>query len=99
MWLLMARNIFSRQPATLLKHYITRLVFNDRHWTLLMIRQGAVFGGIIFRPFPGLDFAEIVFCAISSAEQSRSAGISRHGPAQKVPAERRHRHRQHSDVC
>jgi hypothetical protein len=39
------------------------------------MRQGAVFGGITFRPFPGLDFAKIAFCAIASAEQSRSAGM------------------------
>jgi histone acetyltransferase len=74
MWLLMARNIFNRQLTNMPEHYITRLVFSDRHWTLLLIRQGAVFGGITFRPFPGLDFAEIAFCAIASAEQMRGYG-------------------------
>jgi histone acetyltransferase len=76
MWLVMARNIFNRQLTNMPEHYTTRLVFNNRHWTLLLIRQGALFGRITFRPFPGLDFAEIAFCVIASAEQSRSAGMA-----------------------
>jgi hypothetical protein len=74
MWLVMARNIFNRQLTNIPEHYTMRFVFNNRHWTLLLMRQGAVFGGITFRPFLGLDFAEIAFCAIASAEQIRGYG-------------------------
>jgi histone acetyltransferase len=41
---------------------------------LLLMRQGAVFGGITFRSFHGRDFAEIAFCAIASAEQIAGYG-------------------------
>jgi histone acetyltransferase len=56
------------------EHYITRLVFNDHHQTVLLMRDGVVLGGITFRPFSEFDFAEIAFCAISTHEQIRGFG-------------------------
>jgi histone acetyltransferase len=70
----MARNVFHQQLTSMPEHYITRLVFNDHHSTVLLMRDGSVMGGITFRPFPDLDFAEIAFCAISTQEQIRGFG-------------------------
>jgi histone acetyltransferase len=73
-WLLMARNVFHQQLTSMPEHYITRLVFNDHHRTVLLMRDGVVLGGITFRPFADFGFAEIAFCAISTQEQIRGFG-------------------------
>jgi histone acetyltransferase len=73
-WLLTIRNVFHQQLTSMPEHYITRLVFNERHFTVVLMRNGSVRGGITFRPFFEEGFAEIAFCAISSREQIRGFG-------------------------
>jgi histone acetyltransferase len=73
-WLLMARNIFHQQLSNMPEVYITRLVFNEHHRTVLLLRNGDVLGGITFRPFPESDFAEIAFCAITRQQQIQGLG-------------------------
>jgi histone acetyltransferase len=51
------------------KEYITRTVFDRKHKTITLIKSKKVIGGICFRPFLQQGFLEIVFCAISRAEQ------------------------------
>jgi histone acetyltransferase len=73
-WLLMARNIFHQQLSDLPAVYITRLVFNEFHRTVLLLRNGEVLGAITFRPFPESEFAEIAFCAITTQQQIQGLG-------------------------
>jgi histone acetyltransferase len=73
-WLLMARNIFHRELAQMPENYISRLVFNEHHRTVILMRDGVVLGGITFRPFAELHFAEIAFCAVSTQQQIRGYG-------------------------
>lgn len=73
-FLTMARNIFHQELAQMPENYISKLVFNKYHHTVVLIKNGLVLGGICFRPFPNLDFAEIAFCAVSSKQQIRGYG-------------------------
>lgn len=73
-WLTMARNIFHQELSQMPENYISKLVFNQNHYTVVLILEGMVFGGICFRPFFDRDFAEIAFCAVSSKSQIRGFG-------------------------
>lgn len=73
-WLTMVRNIFNKELTQMPENYISRLVFNENHKTVLLLRDGVVYGGITFRPFADLDFAEIAFCAVSRQQQIRGFG-------------------------
>jgi GNAT superfamily N-acetyltransferase len=110
------RAVFSRQLPKMPRHYIVRLMFDKRHWSLCLKRrlahssmrsehrdtqnhtstsgsvgvtedhdrdgdetdfeacQDPVLGGICFRPFPELKFAEIAFLAVASEHQVRGYG-------------------------
>ncbi|ORZ14175.1 hypothetical protein BCR42DRAFT_418214 [Absidia repens] len=69
------KNIFQKQLPMMPKEYIARLVYDRNHRCLALIRPPLkVIGGICYRPFDEQDFAEIVFCAISSTEQVRGYG-------------------------
>jgi len=56
------------------KEYITRLVFDPKHKTLALIKDGRPIGGICFRMFSSQGFTEIVFCAVTSNEQVKGYG-------------------------
>lgn len=69
------KNIFQRQLPKMPREYITRLVFDKNHASMAIVRGGLqVVGGITYRPFAHREFAEIVFCAISSTEQVKGYG-------------------------
>ncbi|XP_051926558.1 histone acetyltransferase KAT2B isoform X2 [Hippocampus zosterae] len=74
MWLVGLQNVFSHQLPRMPKEYITRLVFDTKHKTLSLIKDGRVIGGICFRMFPSQGFTEIVFCAVTSNEQVKGYG-------------------------
>ncbi|XP_067868031.1 histone acetyltransferase KAT2B isoform X1 [Heterodontus francisci] len=74
MWLVGLQNVFSHQLPRMPKEYITRLVFDPKHKTLALIKDGRVIGGICFRMFPTQGFTEIVFCAVTSNEQVKGYG-------------------------
>ncbi|XP_059828324.1 histone acetyltransferase KAT2B isoform X3 [Hypanus sabinus] len=74
MWLVGLQNVFSHQLPRMPKEYITRLVFDPKHKTLALIKDGRVIGGICFRMFATQDFTEIVFCAVTSNEQVKGYG-------------------------
>ncbi|KAG2178558.1 hypothetical protein INT44_001711, partial [Umbelopsis vinacea] len=64
------KNIFQKQLPKMPKEYIARLVYDRNHLSMALIRKPLkVIGGICYRPFDKQEFAEIVFCAISSTEQ------------------------------
>ncbi|XGW13413.1 hypothetical protein V3C99_000051 [Haemonchus contortus] len=73
--LLQLQSLFSVQLPKMPKEYITRLVFDDRHRNMMLLKKGkGVIGGICFRPFPTQGFIEIVFCAITANEQVKGYG-------------------------
>ncbi|XP_032868037.1 histone acetyltransferase KAT2B isoform X1 [Amblyraja radiata] len=74
MWLVGLQNVFSHQLPRMPKEYITRLVFDPKHKTLALIKDGRVIGGICFRMFATQGFTEIVFCAVTSNEQVKGYG-------------------------
>jgi len=74
-WLIGLQNVFSHQLPRMPKEYITRLVFDPKHKTLALVKDGSkVIGGISFRMFPNQGFSEIVFCAVTSNEQVKGYG-------------------------
>ncbi|KAI9284135.1 hypothetical protein BC943DRAFT_381404 [Umbelopsis sp. AD052] len=69
------KNIFQKQLPKMPKEYIARLVYDRNHLSMALIRKPLkVIGGICYRPFDKQEFAEIVFCAISSTEQVKGYG-------------------------
>ena len=45
---------------------------------MALIKEDRVIGGICFRMFPSQDFAEIVFCAVTSNEQVKVSAYTVH---------------------
>jgi histone acetyltransferase len=74
LWMLGLKTVFSHQLPRMPREYITRLVFDPKHHSLALIKEDRVIGGICFRAFPAQNFAEIVFCAITSSEQVKGYG-------------------------
>ncbi len=72
------KNLFQKQLPKMPREYISRLVYDRAHGSLAVIRPGtgAVIGGITYRLFVERGFCEIVFCAISSAEQVKGFGAA-----------------------
>lgn len=79
--------IFQKQLPKMPKDYIARLVYDRTHLSIDIVKRpptgsyaessgmpGEVVGGITYRPFKGRQFAEIVFCAISSDQQVKGYG-------------------------
>lgn len=57
------------------KDYITRLVYDRNHTSLALVKMPLeVEGGIAIREFREREFAEIVFCAVSSDQQVKGYG-------------------------
>lgn len=74
LWLIGLHNVFSHQLPRMPKEYISQLVFDPKHRTLALIKEGRPIGGICFRMFPTQGFTEIVFCAVTSQEQVKGYG-------------------------
>eukprot|EP00794_Sanderia_malayensis_P003814 gene3814-4343_t len=74
MWLIGLQNVFAYQLPRMPREYISRLIFDPKHRTLVLIKDGRPIGGICFRMFPRQNFTEIVFCAVSSNEQVKGYG-------------------------
>jgi histone acetyltransferase len=69
------KNLFQRQLPKMPREYITRLVMDRNSCGLAMIKHGyKVVAGITYRPFAHKGFLEIVFCAVSSANQVKGYG-------------------------
>ncbi|KAB8748977.1 hypothetical protein FH972_026528 [Carpinus fangiana] len=67
--------IFQKQLPKMPKDYIARLVYDRTHLSMAIVKKGLeVVGGITYKPFKGRQFAEIVFCAISSDQQVKGYG-------------------------
>jgi len=71
------KNVVSVQLPKMPKPYITRLVFDPQHKSLVAIKNEMVIGGITFRPFSkeGMPkIVEVVFCVITRPEQRGGYG-------------------------
>ncbi|KAL2911493.1 histone acetyltransferase [Polyrhizophydium stewartii] len=69
------KNIYQKQLPNMPKEYIARLVYDKNHHHMAVVRKPlTVLGGITYRPFEKRNFAEIVFCAITSTEQVQGYG-------------------------
>ena len=72
--LISLKNIFSKQLPKMPREYIVRLVFDKRHKSFAICKDGRIIGGICYRPYHEQRFGEIAFCAISANEQVRGYG-------------------------
>lgn len=74
--LLELKNIFQKQLPKMPKEYVTRLLFDIKHRSVVVHsrQEQKVIGGICFRPFYEQGFAEIVFCAVNSDSQIKGYG-------------------------
>ncbi|KAF2465877.1 histone acetyltransferase GCN5 [Lindgomyces ingoldianus] len=69
------KNLFQKQLPKMPKDYIARLVYDRTHLSLAIVKMPLeVIGGISFREFRNRNFAEIVFCAVSSDQQVKGYG-------------------------
>lgn len=74
LWLLGLQNVFAHQLPGMPKEYITQLVFDGKHKTLALVKDGRPIGGVCFRSFSTQGFIEIVFCAVTSSQQVKGYG-------------------------
>ena len=72
--LITLKNIFSKQLPKMPREYIVRLVFDKRHKSFAICKDGRIIGGICYRPYHAQRFGEIAFCAISANEQVKGYG-------------------------
>lgn len=73
--LISLKNIFSKCLPNMPKTYISRLVFDRRHRSVVIRRSnGKVLAGITYRPFHDKKFAEIAFCAVAQTLQVSGFG-------------------------
>ena len=71
------KSLFAKQLPKMPRAYIARLVFDKRHISLAILSDDPavkdsdeeIIGGICFRPFQEMRFAEIAFCAVSATHQ------------------------------
>ena len=76
------KSLFSKQLPKMPKEYIARLVFDRRHKSLALLStdprkkdsDDEIIGGICYRSYPEMRFAEIAFCAVSASQQVKGYG-------------------------
>lgn len=69
------KNIYQKQLPKMPREYIARLVYDRKHESMAIVKKNlTTVGGITYRVFPTQQFAEIVFCAITSTEQVKGYG-------------------------
>ena len=68
------KNIFGKQLPEMGNHYISRLVFDFKAETVLILANGVVCAAITSRLFPEEEFIEIAFVAVESNYQERGFG-------------------------
>ncbi|CAG9859546.1 unnamed protein product [Phyllotreta striolata] len=69
------QNVFSCQLPNMPIDYITRLLFDPKHRTIVLTKENRPIGGICFRPFKTQGFTEIVFCAVTFLQQAKGYGM------------------------
>ncbi|CAN0155816.1 unnamed protein product, partial [Phaeothamnion confervicola] len=74
--LIALKNIFSKQLPKMPREYIVRLVFDRKHKSLALLRNGVPIGGICYRPHHSQGFGEIAFCAVNETHQVKGNGTT-----------------------
>ena len=72
--LVQLKAIFCQQLPKMPKEYISRLVLDRRHVSLVCVYSGEIVGGITYRPVKEQQLSEIVFCAVSADHQVQGYG-------------------------
>lgn len=92
------KSLFAKQLPKMPRPYIARLVFDRRHTSLAILSNDPqhkggdeeIIGGICYRAFPEMRFAEIAFCAVNSSHQVKGYGtklmnlLKRHGVMERI---------------
>jgi histone acetyltransferase len=76
------KSLFGKQLPKMPKEYIARLVFDRRHKSLALLSSDPrkkdsddeIIGGICYRSYPEMRFAEIAFCAVNASQQVKGYG-------------------------
>eukprot|EP00904_Undaria_pinnatifida_P004147 jgi/Undpi1/13733/HiC_scaffold_9.g03386.m1 len=68
------KEIFHQQLPKMPKEYIVRLVFDRKHRSIVLTKNGTPIGGITYRAFLEQKFGEIAFCAVASSSQVQGHG-------------------------
>ena len=76
------KSLFSRQLPKMPRAYISRLVFDRNHVSLVILNDDPavkdtdeeIIGSICYRPFKEMRFAEIAFCAVNASHQVKGYG-------------------------
>ncbi|KAL7477601.1 hypothetical protein ACHAW6_003402 [Cyclotella cf. meneghiniana] len=76
------KSLFAKQLPKMPKEYIARLVFDRRHKSLALLSgdprkkftDEEIIGGICYRSYPDMRFAEIAFCAVNASQQVKGYG-------------------------
>ena len=72
--LIQLKTIYYNQLPKMPKEYISRLVLDRRHVSLVCTSRGEIVGGITYRPVESQALSEIVFCAVSAKHQVQGYG-------------------------
>ena len=76
------KSLFAKQLPKMPRAYIARLVLDRRHTSLAILSDDPqvkdsdeeIIGGICYRAFPEMRFAEIAFCAVNATHQVKGYG-------------------------
>lgn len=76
------KSLFAKQLPKMPRPYIARLVLDRRHSSLAILSDNPavrgtdeeIIGGICYRSFPSMRFAEIAFCAVNASHQVKGYG-------------------------
>jgi histone acetyltransferase len=72
------KNIIAKQLPKMPKEYITRLIMDRKHESMLILKKSEtsnkVIGGIVYRSFEENEFVEIAFLAVMAIEQVKGYG-------------------------
>eukprot|EP00977_Amphora_coffeiformis_P024681 scaffold16630_cov177-Amphora_coffeaeformis.AAC.14 len=89
------KSLFAKQLPKMPRAYIARLVFDRRHTSLAILSDSPeledsdeeIIGGICYRAFPEMRFAEIAFCAVNAKHQVKGYGTKLMNLLKKIGAE------------
>ncbi|GAX12616.1 histone acetyltransferase [Fistulifera solaris] len=76
------KSLFAKQLPKMPRSYIARLVLDRRHTSIAILQDkpelkntdDEIVGGICYRAFPEMRFAEIAFCAVNANHQVKGYG-------------------------
>ena len=70
------KNLVSKQLPRMPRTYITKIVFDGCHESLVVLREDRIIGGACFRCFSKQNFAELVFMCVDHEFKGKGLGSS-----------------------